>query len=327
MNSTINYTIIIPHYNIPELLLRCLHSIPVREDIQVIVVDDCSPDAARYQKDYPELSRPFLEFYSTPKGGSAGRARNIGLQHAKGKWLLFADSDDFFVENVEDILDKFVDAKEDVVFFNKRTVCSEDITKEACRSSWCEQGIQEYLNTGNETPLRCYHFAPWGKMIKRQLVEDNVIRFDETRYSNDYYFSSCVGIKAKTIAVHDIPIYVVTVRNGSLTDNMYTKPGEVESRSYVMLKVHSLFYANKYPVDFNTLYHHLQLLRNIQSGMIYNYINGIHKLGVRYIDIIYKVFPDYNKCNKVKLFFKSVFSVYSEKSMDSFINCKERKNG
>ena len=81
----INYTIIIPHYNIPDLLMRCLKSIPVREDIQVIVVDDCSPDANRYLKDYPELSRPYLEYYSTPQGGSAGRARNVGLNHAKGK--------------------------------------------------------------------------------------------------------------------------------------------------------------------------------------------------------------------------------------------------
>ena len=40
--ANINYSIIIPHYNVPNLLLRCVRSIPVREDIQVIVVDDCS---------------------------------------------------------------------------------------------------------------------------------------------------------------------------------------------------------------------------------------------------------------------------------------------
>ena len=37
-----NYSIIIPHKNIPELLQRCLDSIPKREDIQIIVVDDNS---------------------------------------------------------------------------------------------------------------------------------------------------------------------------------------------------------------------------------------------------------------------------------------------
>lgn len=38
----INYSIIIPHKNIPDLLQRCLNSIPRRTDIQIIVVDDNS---------------------------------------------------------------------------------------------------------------------------------------------------------------------------------------------------------------------------------------------------------------------------------------------
>ena len=48
-------SIIIPHYNIPDLLMRCLKSIPISEDIQVIVVDDNSPDADTYSERYPEL--------------------------------------------------------------------------------------------------------------------------------------------------------------------------------------------------------------------------------------------------------------------------------
>lgn len=50
------FSIIIPHYNIPDLLMRCLKSIPVSEDIQVIVVDDNSADADTYLDRYPELS-------------------------------------------------------------------------------------------------------------------------------------------------------------------------------------------------------------------------------------------------------------------------------
>lgn len=54
--------------------MRCLESIPVRKDIQVIVIDDCSPGASEYLLKYPQLSRPYLEYYSTPIEGSAGRA-------------------------------------------------------------------------------------------------------------------------------------------------------------------------------------------------------------------------------------------------------------
>lgn len=38
----INYSIIIPHKNIPHLLQRCLKSIPRRKDVQIIIVDDNS---------------------------------------------------------------------------------------------------------------------------------------------------------------------------------------------------------------------------------------------------------------------------------------------
>ena len=104
MNDPV-YSIIIPHYNCPDLLTRCLDSIPVREDIQVLVIDDCSPGADKYKELYPALSRPYLEFYNTPFGGSAGRARNIGLDHAKGKWIVCVDADDLLVPEAAEILD------------------------------------------------------------------------------------------------------------------------------------------------------------------------------------------------------------------------------
>ena len=69
------FSVIIPHYDIPDLLMRCLESIPVSKEIQVIVVDDNSPDADTYLERYPELSRPYLEFVRTTKGGGAGYPR------------------------------------------------------------------------------------------------------------------------------------------------------------------------------------------------------------------------------------------------------------
>ena len=105
------FSIIIPHKEIPDLLMRCLQSIPVSEDIQVIVVDDNSADADTYLERYPELSRPYLEFIRTTKGGGAGYARNVGLEHAKGKWLLFADADDFYVDDMYSIICSYVDSR------------------------------------------------------------------------------------------------------------------------------------------------------------------------------------------------------------------------
>ena len=64
----INYSFIIPHKNIPDLLQRCLDSIPRREDIQIIVVDDNS-DLDKVDFDhFPGISEPCVEVYFTKEG-------------------------------------------------------------------------------------------------------------------------------------------------------------------------------------------------------------------------------------------------------------------
>ena len=276
----IEFSIIIPHYNIPDLLMRCLQSIPVREDIQVIVVDDCSKDADQYVQRYPALSRPYLEFYSTSKGGSAGRARNVGLDHAEGKWLLFADADDFFVENLGEILDSNKDSTADVIFFRKLSVMSDDITKAATRSGWSDQIIDNYFRTRNDLEIRRSYAAPWGKMIRRKLVVDNDIRFDETRYSNDFYFSAFVGCVAGEIAVMDYPIYVVTVREGSLASGVLDKPNELKERSDVAFRVQELLQRHGYPVDLELLASYSYRIYKTEESLVGAYLDRVSTLKI-----------------------------------------------
>ncbi len=218
--SDYNFSVIIPHYNIPGLLVRCLNSVPIREDIQVIVIDDCSPEADTYLKQYPELSRPYLEFYNTPKGGSAGRARNIGLDHAKGKWLIFLDADDLLTDNAEQILNETIDRSEDILFYNTKCVLSNDLSKKSDRNFYAHF-FTEYASNHDESPFRYSFQSLWGKVIKRELVQSNKIRFEETRYSNDVYFSLVSGHLAKKIAVFDKPLYIITERPGSLASSQF----------------------------------------------------------------------------------------------------------
>ena len=51
--ESIKYSIIIPHYDIPDLLLRCVKSIPEHKDIQIIIVDDNSPNAKNRIAQFP----------------------------------------------------------------------------------------------------------------------------------------------------------------------------------------------------------------------------------------------------------------------------------
>lgn len=88
----ISFSFIIPHKNCPDLLQRCVDSIPDRDDVQIIVVDDNSDDEKK-----PAIYRRDVEIVllDAEHSKGAGRARNEGLKHAKGKWLLFADADDY----------------------------------------------------------------------------------------------------------------------------------------------------------------------------------------------------------------------------------------
>jgi glycosyltransferase involved in cell wall biosynthesis len=118
MDRNIIFSIIIPHKNIPNLLQRCLDSIPRREDIQIIVIDDNSDGNIVDFKKFPGLGEKNVEVYFTKEGKGAGYARNVGLAHAKGNWLLFADADDFYCDNLLQILDEYKETNFDIVYFS-----------------------------------------------------------------------------------------------------------------------------------------------------------------------------------------------------------------
>lgn len=243
------FSIIIPHYDIPDLLMRCLDSIPVREDIQVIVVDDNSPDADTYLERYPALSRPYLEFIRTTKGGGAGYARNVGLDHSTGKWLLFADADDLFVDDMYDIIRAYADSLADIVFFKEKNVLSDDINQAVQRLAYLNRYIDSYLDTGEDKFLRLRSPQTWAKMTRRAFVESHQFRFDEVKYSNDYYFCVRAGYYAGEIAASNQILYIYTTREGSLTCGYCKKPDELRTRADVAFRVEKLFQQWKVGIE------------------------------------------------------------------------------
>lgn len=244
MNPT--FSIIIPHKDIPDLLMRCLRSIPVSEDIQVIVVDDNSADANTYLDRYPELSRPYLEFIRTTKGGGAGYARNVGLDHAKGKWLLFADADDFFVDNMHETISSYAESKADVIYFKKESVFSENINIESDRCSYVNRIINRYLSNGDEWSIRAKMVVPWGKMIKMCLIDKYNIRFDEVLYGNDVFFSLQTGYYAEIVQAANCVLYVLTSRHNSLAASFCTKPDELRIRSEAAFRCDKFMFRKRF---------------------------------------------------------------------------------
>lgn len=276
-----NFSIIIPHYNIPQLLERCVDSIPVRNDVQIVVVDDCSTQCPELESTLQRLKlRKNLEIYSTHQGGSAGRARNVGLEHAKGKWLIFADADDFFNDGLAQFMDKYIDATEDIIYYNFRNVLSDNITQTANRLSTYNDFFKEYKLNQNEDKFRFLYCTPWGKMIKRDFVEENNIRFEETRYANDVMFSVLSGCKAQSILVVDKPIYVLTEREGSLAGNFCTKPHETLIRARVALNAHKIIFNYGYSFNYEYDIYIRILLWNKEFHDLLNLYHSINSYGV-----------------------------------------------
>ena len=240
------FSIIIPHKDIPDLLMRCLKSIPVSEDIQVIVVDDNSVGADTYLERYSELSRSYLEFVRTTKGGGAGYARNVGIERAKGKWTLFADADDFFIEDMHDIICTYVNSEADVIYFKNKAVLSDNTNIKSDRSSYVNKNIDQYLADGDEWPLRAKMPVPWGKMIKRSLIIKHDIRFDEIKCLEDKYFSLLVGYYADRIKASNRVLYVVTSRPNSLMAVFRSKPEEIEQSAEVAFRCDKFMLRNSF---------------------------------------------------------------------------------
>lgn len=197
------FSIIIPHKGTPDLLKRCLDSIPDRDDIQVIVVEDIW-------------------------GKGAGFVRNQGLKRAIGKWLIFLDADDWVTEQFNSFLDFYVDSDADIVYFRPKSALG--------KSSERINHILRLFEKKDEKLLRYMYITPWGKLIRRDLVVENGFCFDEVRWGNDAYFITQVATTAKRIVVSDEILYVVDEVEGSITHTVGCTNDEYKCRTKVDIR-------------------------------------------------------------------------------------------
>ena len=229
-----NYSIIIPHYNSSILLKRLLDSIPQNDNFQIIVVDDESAEdeyasVQALQKDYP------FELYVN-EGKTAGGARNTGLKYAVGKWVLFADADDYYEPDLEIAIDKYVNSDYEIVYFDVVSRYS-DTGEMGFRSGHVNQLIQRVKEGDSMDYLRCCFTSPWSKLIRRSLIEEHQIRFEETLVGNDMMFSVRSGLSAKNVTFDEHQLYCITIGGGSLT-NVFNKE-RFEVRLNVLVRLNN----------------------------------------------------------------------------------------
>ncbi len=168
------YSITIAHYNSSKLLERMLQSIPERDDIQVIVVDDGS--ASEHVEKLKRLSHNNLELILLEKNSGCANARNVGSQHVKGKWLLAVDCDDVFTEDAFKILDKFKDLEVDYISYCVRR---QNVATSANVDSFLKSdtSVRNYIKHQTHSTLMRYKFYnmdTWNKMISMDFFHKKI---------------------------------------------------------------------------------------------------------------------------------------------------------
>ena len=200
-----NYSVIIPVYNCKAYLSACVQSIQGAglEDFEILLVDDGSTDGSGAVCDELAGKYPQVRAIHQPNGG-ASAARNRGIREAKGDYILFVDADDTllpFDEQTRALLQK--DRVDLLMFGMKFEYCHKGVkVREETLSHPGGVFQRGDLEENFASLFYANYLSPvWNKAIKRSVLEENQIFFDErlTNYE-DLAFSLEVLAKCETAA-------------------------------------------------------------------------------------------------------------------------------
>lgn len=226
----INYSFVIPHKNAPQLLQRCVNSIPRRNDIQIVVVDDDSSVDIVDWNSFKFDDERCIELIHTKGCKSAGAVRNEGLKHAKGKWLLFADSDDYYVNGFIDVLDQYIGKDIDVLYYSLD--CIDGITHHQLDSKM-RDSYDRFSDDPSLLERIRFFKPPWIKMVRKSFLDRYHIQFEDVILGNDVWYSYQVGYFAKKVEVVNKRLYIYTVNANSISFHRTVAKDVVQVEAYV----------------------------------------------------------------------------------------------
>ncbi len=221
MESDIKVSVIVPVYNAENYLRQCLDSIAGQslKEIEIICVDDGSTDhSLDILKEYAEKDPRFQIL--TQKNQYAGVARNNGLLHASGKFVIFWDSDDYFDPDALRLMyERAEETCADVCICNAQDFDSETGTFLAhsyLRKPYPETEVFNIRDCKDQI----YNFTStvtWNKLTRRQFMLDENITFQAQQHINDVLASMLVLSLAERITICDKRLIFYRMnRSGSL---------------------------------------------------------------------------------------------------------------
>ncbi|MBQ7345430.1 MAG: glycosyltransferase [Oscillospiraceae bacterium] len=226
---------VVPVYNVERYLDQLIESLRQQtlQDLQIILVDDGSPDGSGAICDRHGAQDGRIQVIHKQNGG-VGAARNDGLAAATGEWIYFCDSDDYLEP---DALQRLVEAGEaaqaEVVFGDVAMISGDKrqlmrFHKEAFATSDREVldrlamtvfGRKYCYLPPEGGPAACCYGGPWNKIVRRELLEREGIAFDLSVQGicDDLLYSIYLFAGARRVAYVPVVIYNYRLLGGSIT--------------------------------------------------------------------------------------------------------------
>ena len=183
-------SIIIPVYNQEELVRKAIESIPRRNDIEIIAIDDSSTDNSyNVIKEYE-----YVRSFKNDKNIGAGATRNKGIELATGEYVMFLDSDDYLYPMINEFMKLLHD--KDIIYYG---LIENDGTR--------------IMPTPQNNSIVCGTV----KAIKKSFIGDS--RYAEANFAEDWYFNKSLLDKKPTMEFSNIYLlHYNHPREGSLFD-------------------------------------------------------------------------------------------------------------
>ena len=294
------FSIIIPVYNVEEYIEECVQSVlsQTYKDYEIILVDDGSTDnSGKILDRYVGIENVFVHH---KENGGLSDARNYGLKRARGDYLLFVDSDDFFngskcLDKISRIIDSF---QPDVIQYKKIYWYSEkNIKFDKQLKEGMYYDVLNLISILNKESL--VSVSSCDKAIKRDIVLNNKLEYIKGLLSEDIMFSYQLFLNIKNIYLLNENIYAYRqIRRGSITATKSKK--SFNSMYYIIM--HWITFTNnneEYKKLYLNLISYWYLI--LRTDYPTEYYSSIQKQKFKELDI---VLLKYNENFKVKMAYK-----------------------
>lgn len=251
-------SVIVPIFNTENYLSECLNSILNQsfKDIEVICINDGSTDSSLDILNDFKSQNDCIKIISQENRGLSA-SRNVGIENAKGEYVLFIDSDDYFED---DIFEKMVNIAEskslDLLLF--KLIDFDDITREKSKYPYFDMDLLKETVGDNvfsyedvkDILFRISVTAP-GKLFKRELISD--LRFQENIIFEDNPFFIEMFLNTKRAYFYDEYLYCRRIRDGSIISSNFEKFSDVIVAYNIILKIIKKY--GKYEEQKGKLFH------------------------------------------------------------------------